>query len=65
MKEKTFDCVKMKHDIQQQILQEMSALSPEDQRRVTEERILADPILGPFWRRARRVHRHDTTDQQG
>ncbi|MBN2495756.1 MAG: hypothetical protein JXR96_14280 [Deltaproteobacteria bacterium] len=53
MKANKLDCVRMKHEIQQAILEEMSSLTPEEQRRRTEERILADPILGPIWRRCR------------
>ena len=52
---KKFDCVKMKHEIQQQLLKEMESMSPEEFRRMTRERILADPILGPIWRRAKPV----------
>lgn len=55
MREKGFDCVRMKDEIQQKILQEMAGLSPEDWRNKTEEHILADPILGPFWRRAKQI----------
>ena len=54
MKTKKFDCVRMKHEIQQAILEEMDALTPEERRRKTEERILTDPILGPVWSRSRR-----------
>ena len=55
MKAKKFDCVDMKHEIQQQLLNEMKGLKPKEQRRIAEERILADPILGPFFQRVRRV----------
>jgi hypothetical protein len=55
MKRKKFDCVQMKHEIQQHIMKELKGLSPEEQRRWTEEHISKDPILGPFWRRARRT----------
>ena len=54
MRQKTIDCVKMKHDIQQRILQETAGLSTEEQRRLTEQRILADPLLARIWREARR-----------
>ena len=49
MKDKSFDCVCMKHDIQQRIREEMAGLSREEQRRLTEEAILADPVLGRIW----------------
>lgn len=54
MKTKKFDCVRMKHEIQQAILEEMDGLAPEERHRKTGERILADPILGPVWSRSRR-----------
>jgi hypothetical protein len=50
-KVKKFDCVKMKHEIQQKILKEMEELSPEEFREKSRQRILADPILGPIWRK--------------
>ena len=55
-KTKTFDCVRMKHDIQQQILREFAGLTPEEQRRKTREMIESDPVLARLWRRAE-VHR--------
>jgi len=51
---KEFDCVRMKHEIQQRILQEMRGLSPEERRQKMEEDIQADPVIGPIWRGARR-----------
>jgi len=56
LKDKTFDCVKMKHDIQQDILKEMAGFSKEKKRRRTEEAILNDPILCRIWKNARRIH---------
>jgi hypothetical protein len=50
MKKKEFDCVKMKQDIQRQILKEYKGLSDEEQKRLTEARIAANPILGPWWK---------------
>ena len=50
MKEKRFDCVRMKHEIQQRIREENEGLSQEERRRRTEEAILADPVLGRIWR---------------
>jgi hypothetical protein len=55
MRKKEFDCVQMKHDIQQRLLEEMAGLSLEERRRRMEERIAANPILGRLWREARRV----------
>jgi len=47
---KTFDCVRMKHDIQQKLLEKMRDMTPEEQRRFTEETILANPKLARFWK---------------
>lgn len=55
VREKKFDCVKMKRDIQEQHLRERGEVTPEEWRKMRAERILADPVLGPVWRRARRV----------
>ena len=52
-KAKTFDCVRMKWEIQRKQREELSALPEEERRRVLQERIEADPILGPFLRRVR------------
>lgn len=52
---KEFDCVEMKHKIQQKIMDETKDLSAEERRRRTTDSILSDPILGPFWRNARRI----------
>ena len=41
---KTFDCVKMKHDIQQEILREMEGLSSEEKRQWTERAILSETL---------------------
>ena len=55
MKDKKFDCVRMKHEIQQEILREMESLSPEEQQRKTEQDIQSDPVLGRLWRHATRI----------
>jgi hypothetical protein len=55
MKKKKFDCVKMKHDIQQEIMAEFKGLSEEEKWAITEKQILADPVLGPIWKKARPV----------
>ena len=64
VKEKKFDCVRMKDEIQQRILKEIEGLSVEERRRRFEERVLADPILGPFWRNARRVRTAGLYDEK-
>ena len=51
MKNKKFDCVKMKWDIQQQIRKEFKDV-PEAQAREAQMRQVAqDAILGPFYKR--------------
>ncbi|HUT52651.1 MAG TPA: hypothetical protein VM658_04615 [bacterium] len=52
---KDFDCVQMKHEIQRKLMKEFEGLSREERKKIAEERINADPILGPIWRNARRV----------
>jgi hypothetical protein len=48
---KDFDCVKMKWDIQQKLLEEERLLGPEEAHRRQDERVRKDPILGPFLKR--------------
>ena len=48
MKNKKFDCVKMKWDIQRQIAEEFASISDEEARRIQMDRVIRDPILGPF-----------------
>ena len=63
MKKKDFDCVEMKREIQRQIMEEMAGLSPEEQRRRSEEEITSDPTLARFVERAPEVgtRRRDAT----
>ena len=49
--EKDFDCVKMKWDIQQKLLEEVRLLGPEEAHRMQDERVRNDAILGPFLKR--------------
>ncbi|MFH0774198.1 MAG: hypothetical protein V2A53_01700 [bacterium] len=51
-KDKKFDCVQMKWDIQQKIAKEFADLSDEKLNRVQMERINKNPILGPFLNKA-------------
>ena len=51
MKNKSFDCVQMKWEIQQEIRKKFAGI-PEDQAREIQIRQVAeDPILGPLYRR--------------
>lgn len=54
MKEKQFDCVKMKREIQQRLQQELAGLSALEAERVALERILSDPALARLWKNAKR-----------
>ena len=53
MKKKAFDCVQMKWDIQQKEAAEFAGVSEEEKRRILDQRIANNPILGPFLRRVR------------
>jgi len=53
-KNKKFDCVKMKWDIQQQISKEFAGVSDEEAHRIQMADVMQDPILGQFWQRLRR-----------
>jgi hypothetical protein len=48
---KPFDCVQMKSDIQRRLLDEFQRLSADELRRAQQQRIAADPLLGPFLQR--------------
>lgn len=45
---KEFDCVQMKREIQQRLLEEYSELSHEQIRLNQQRQIASDPVLGPF-----------------
>ncbi|HRT05600.1 MAG TPA: hypothetical protein P5204_07875 [Kiritimatiellia bacterium] len=51
MKIKTFDCVKMKEECQRACEKRYAGLSFEERQKKMEEDILADPILGNFFRK--------------
>lgn len=53
MKNKKFDCVKMKWDIQQQISKEFASISDEEAHRIQMAEVMQDPILGPFYKKLR------------
>ena len=54
MKKKKFDCVRMKNDIQQQILKETEGMTQEEIDAYTMKKIESNPILAGVWRRARK-----------
>ena len=47
-KKKDFDCVEMKWKIQQDLLREEQELGSEEAKKRRRQRVLEDPILGPF-----------------
>ena len=57
LKTKRFDCVRMKWDIQQQILQEFKDVSPDQVREVRRRQIEGDPVLGALLQRVREACR--------
>ena len=52
-KPKTFDCVKMKWEIQEKIAKEFKGMPEEKARKIQAERIAKNPILGPFLEKVR------------
>lgn len=54
-KNKKFDCVRMKWDIQKQIAKEFSGISDEKAHKIQMAEVIKDPILGPFCRKVRSV----------
>ncbi len=50
---KGFDCVQMKWDIQQKLLDEERLLGREEAHRRQDERVRNDAVLGPFLKRMR------------
>lgn len=55
MTDKKFDCVKMKWDIQQEIAKESSGISDEQSHRIQMQKVMQNPILGPFCKKLHRV----------
>lgn len=49
-RDKDFDCVEMKWEIQRRLHEEFAGMSPEEARHATRNRIEQDPVLGPFLR---------------
>jgi hypothetical protein len=50
---KDFDCVQMKWDIQQKLLEEERLLGREEAHRRQDERVRNNPVLGPLLKRIR------------
>ena len=49
MKNKKFDCVQMKWDIQQQIQKEFDGVADVEARKIQMRQVAQDPILGRFY----------------
>ena len=54
-KEKAFDCVKMKRKIQEKIANEFKGMPQEKARKIQNERVAKNPILGPFLKKVREL----------
>jgi hypothetical protein len=50
VKNKKFDCVQMKWEIQQQILKEFAGVPDAQARQIQMRRVMEDPILGPLYK---------------
>ena len=55
-----FDCVRMKWDIQQKLLEEERQLGKKEAHRRQDERVRNNPILGPFLQRLEEHERRKT-----
>lgn len=53
-RDKSFDCVRMKREIQKQIREECSGLSDEESCRRQMAKVARNPILGPFHEKLRK-----------
>ena len=51
MKNKKFDCVKMKWEIQQEIRKEFAGIPEAQAHEIQMRRVADDPILGPLYKR--------------
>jgi len=47
-KAKKFDCVEMKARIQEKLRKDYAGMSEEEARRIQMEKVLSNPVLGPF-----------------
>jgi len=63
MKDKEFDCVQMKWDIEQKLQDEERHYGKAEARRRRDERLHNDPILGPFLQRVEAYERRMTSEK--
>jgi len=52
---KSYDCVQLKWEIQQQLAKEFAEVPPEEARRILNERVAANPIFGALLKQVRRT----------
>ena len=55
MKQKSFDCIRMKREIHQRMLHELKGLSCEERLAKFEREIKSNPILAKVWQRTKRT----------
>ncbi len=55
MKKKAFDCVAMKHEIQERQRRRLKGLSPAEESHLIQTEILRDSALARLWETARRA----------
>ena len=55
MRKKAFDCVAMKHEIQERQRKILKGLSPAEESRLVQAEILKDVALARLWKAARRT----------
>ncbi len=55
MTRKTFDCVAMKHVIQERQRKRLKGLSPGEESRLMRTQILKEPALAKLWKAAKRA----------
>ncbi len=53
-KQKSFDCVQMKWDIQRKLEHELAGTSELEKRRIQMDRVEKNPVLSPFLKRVRK-----------
>ncbi len=56
-RDKKFDCVKMKRDIQQEIAKESLGVPDEQSHKIQMQKVMQNPILGPFCKKVRGVNK--------
>ena len=57
MKNKSFDCVEMKNEIQRKLQAEYEGMPLEERNALMEKRILANPVLAPVYLRSKERER--------